>query len=175
MRDRRSNVCPSGHPHCPGYRRSRCARDGPQRQQDERHERRLGVMLFLPLGGGTALPMVPAAVAGLAAIVWLPRAGGQSRRVALAASLLTVALAGVYFVGWQEAAWYPDNPGVWPTLRPTVKVLALAWGPAAEYSFPAAVAGTAAVLGSAVVTPPKFPAAAHRNSPVGLRVRRVVL
>lgn len=109
-----------------------------------------GALVFLPLGGGSALPMVPAALAGLLAVVWLPRASRRSRRIALGASALTVALVGVYFVGWQAATWFPDNPGPVPTLRTTAQVMALAWGPAAEDAFTVLVLVTAAFLGSAV-------------------------
>lgn len=110
-----------------------------------------GVVLLLSLGGGTALPLLPAALAGLGALVWLPRASRRSRGIALGGAVLTVLSVGLYFVGWESAPWYPDNPGVRPTLRVTAMVLALAWGPAAERAFPLAMAGTAVVLGATAV------------------------
>ncbi len=106
---------------------------------------------LLPLGGGSALPMVPAALVGLAALAWLPRATKRSRRIALGAAAGAVLVTGLYFVGWQPATWYPDNPGIVPTARTTVAVLALAWGPASESLLTVAALVTAAFLGSAVV------------------------
>jgi hypothetical protein len=110
-----------------------------------------GTALLLPFGGGTALPMVPAAVVGMLAVVWLPRASRRSRLIALAAVVAAVTLVGVYFIGWEAATWYPDNPGVEPTLRTTARVLALGWGPVAEISYLFFALAAAAVLGSAGV------------------------
>lgn len=106
-------------------------------------------LVLLPLGGGSGLPMVPAAVAGLFAVVWLPPASPVTRRLAVAATVLAAAVTALYFVGWQPATWYPANPGAVATLRTTAQVMALGWGPAVEPSYRLAVFATATLLGSA--------------------------
>lgn len=109
------------------------------------------VVMLLPLGGGSALPMVPAAVAALAAVAWSPEASTRSRRIGVVASVVASGLVGFYFVNWEAATWFPDNPGPWPTLVTTVKALALGFGPGVSGSDRLAVGLVVAFLGSAVV------------------------
>ena len=109
------------------------------------------MVVLLPLGGGTALPLVPFAIAALLVLAWSADAGRSTRRVAGAASVLAVVETGLYFVGWKAATWYPDNPGPPETLETTGKLLALAWGPAAHGRYTLIAVLTAAVLVPAVV------------------------
>ncbi len=109
------------------------------------------MVVLLPLGGGTALPLVPFAIAALLVLAWSADAGRSTRRVAGAASVLAVVETGLYFVGWKAATWYPDNPGPPETLETTGKLLALAWGPAARGRYALIAVLTAAVLVPAVV------------------------
>ncbi len=110
-----------------------------------------GITALLPLGGGSSLPMVPAAIAALLVVTWGPDVPRRSRQLAIGASVVAVVLSALYFVGWHAATWYPDNPGVRPTLSATAKVVALAWGPAAEGSFRLSVLLSAVVLGAVLV------------------------
>jgi hypothetical protein len=103
-------------------------------------------LVLLPLGGGTALPLVPFAVAAVLVLGW-----SSNRRLAVAASALAVAETGLYFVGWKAATWYPDNPGPPETAETAGKLLALGWGPAARGRYAPLLLLTAAVLVPAAV------------------------
>ena len=109
------------------------------------------VLVVLPLGGGTALPLVPFAIAAVLALAWSPRAEPAARWTAVAASVLSVALTGLYFVGWEAATWYPDNPGPPETIETAGKLLALGWGPVARGHYALLALLTAAVLVPAAV------------------------
>jgi hypothetical protein len=104
------------------------------------------VLVLLPLGGGTALPLVPFAIAAVVALAWSPGTDPTVRRVAVGASVLSVVETGLYFVGWKAATWYPDNPGPPETMRTAGKLLALSWGPAAKGHYTVLALLTAAVL-----------------------------
>jgi hypothetical protein len=109
-----------------------------------------GPIVLLPLVGGSALPMVPASLAAL----WFlcpPLREGRSRRILIALGGTALVLVGLYFIGWVRPSWYPDNPGPRPTAKTTAKLLAMGWGPAADWSWSLAVVGMAAVLGSAAL------------------------
>jgi hypothetical protein len=105
-----------------------------------------GALVLLPLGGGTALPLVPFAIAAVLALVW-----STNRRLALASSALAVVGTALYFVGWRAATWYPDNPGPPETAETAAKLLALGWGPAARGHYVPLVLLTGAVLAPAAV------------------------
>jgi hypothetical protein len=106
------------------------------------------VLVLLPLGGGTALPLVPLAIAAVLVLVW---SDPTARRIAVAASTLAVVETGLYFVGWKAASWYPDNPGPPETIETAGKLLALGWGPAARGHYVPLILLTAAVLLPAAV------------------------
>ncbi len=101
------------------------------------------VLLLLPLGGGTALPLVPFAIAAVVVLAWPDR---TARRIAVAASALAVIETALYFLGWKAATWYPDNPGPKETAETAGKLLALSWGPAARGHYVPLGLLTAAVL-----------------------------
>ncbi|MGH8984327.1 MAG: hypothetical protein ACRDY6_10705 [Acidimicrobiia bacterium] len=107
------------------------------------------LLVMLPLGGGTALAMVPAGAAALGSLVLLSPTSRASRRVVLGAAVASGVLVGVYFIGWERPPWYPDNPGPGSTLRTTAKALTLGWGPGVDNSWPLAGVATVVVLGSA--------------------------
>jgi hypothetical protein len=109
------------------------------------------MLALLPLGGGTALPLVPFAIVAVLARTFVPGSERWARRVAVGASVLAVVGTGLYFVGWEAATWYPDNPGPPETIETAGKLLALAWGPAAAGRYVLVALLTAAVLGPAVV------------------------
>ena len=109
------------------------------------------MLVLLPLGGGTALPLLPFAIAAVLARTLVPGASRLARRVAVGASVVAVVETGLYFVSWEPATWYPDNPGPPETIETAVKLLTLAWGPVAADGYALFVLLTAAVLGPAVV------------------------
>jgi hypothetical protein len=122
-------------------------------------------LVLLPLGGGTALPLVPFAIAAVVALAWWPGTRPVVRRVAGGASALAVVLTGLYFVGWKAATWYPDNPGPPETVKTAGKLLALGWGPAARGHYAVLLLLTAAVLvpaGLLVLRGLRRPGAARR-------------
>jgi hypothetical protein len=106
------------------------------------------VVALLPFGGGSAMPMVPALIVGLAVLAWAPSTGRGTRRIVAAGCLLCLGAVVTYFVGWHAPTWYPKNPGPGATLRTTAKALALAWGPVAEGHWLPAFLAAAAVLAS---------------------------
>lgn len=107
----------------------------------------LGVVLaLLPFGGGSAMPAVPALIAGLVILAWSPGTRRTTRRVVTVLCALCLAAVVTYFVGWHAPTWYPKNPGPGATLRTTAKALALAWGPVAEGHWLATFLAAAAVL-----------------------------
>ena len=70
-----------------------------------------GAIVLLPLAGGSALPMIPASILALLALVSSKGTGRGARLVACGSTALSVGLVGLYFVGWERPYWYPDNPG----------------------------------------------------------------
>ena len=109
------------------------------------------MLVLLPLGGGTALPLLPFAIAAVLARTLVPDATRPARRAAVGASVLAVVETGLYFVAWEPATWYPDNPGPPETIVTAGKLLTLGWGPAATGRHAVFALLTAAVLGPAVV------------------------
>jgi hypothetical protein len=88
------------------------------------------IVVLLPLGGGTALPMVPLVLAGVIALAcWRGERRRSMRIGAAVVGGLTLAVIGWYFVGWVKPTGYPPNPGPRGTLATTAKVFAMAWGP----------------------------------------------
>ncbi|TDH20814.1 hypothetical protein EXU57_20680 [Segetibacter sp. 3557_3] len=98
-------------------------------------------MMALPLSGANGLlylvPVVP----------WLTyecyfqfksKEQGGSRLNAyliLVSLIITVVFVFMYFDGYYRPWWNPPNPGIYPTLKTSIKFLALAFGPAAILSW----------------------------------------
>lgn len=110
-----------------------------------------GTLLLLPLSGMIGLLFVPALsvyifYAGWAC--WSGRRGWPARRGLgvwlMTASGAAVVLAALYFVGYEHPYWNPPNPGVGPSLKTMLKVLALGFGPAPQFWWKSGV--VAAVL-----------------------------
>jgi hypothetical protein len=111
-------------------------------------------LLLLPLSGFIGLVFVPALAmyifyAGWAC--WSGRRGWPARRGLgawlMIASSGAVILAGVYFIGYEHPYWNPPNPGVVPSVRTILKVLALGFGPAPYFWFKPGVVGAVLFLG----------------------------
>ncbi|MEO5896001.1 MAG: hypothetical protein ABIS06_09895 [Vicinamibacterales bacterium] len=110
-----------------------------------------GSLLLLPLSGFIGLLFVPPLAAYLFHAGWCTRSGARGWRAnrpvgnwLLFASAATVALAALYFVGYEHPWWNPSNPGVLPSLKIALKVLSLGFGPAPHFWWAPGVA--AAVL-----------------------------
>jgi hypothetical protein len=82
---------------------------------------------------------------------WSGRRGWPVRRGLgawlMIASSGAVILAGVYFIGYEHPYWNPPNPGVVPSVRTILKVLALGFGPAPYFWFKPGVVGAVLFLG----------------------------
>ncbi|MEJ7618601.1 MAG: hypothetical protein WKF30_16910, partial [Pyrinomonadaceae bacterium] len=95
-------------------------------------------LVLLPLCGANGLVFVPVLALcfgyfGFARwrsslITGVPRWGALLWLAAAASALI---LCGVYFIGYVRPWWNPPNPGVWVSLKTSVKFLALGFGPAA--------------------------------------------
>ena len=115
-------------------------------------------LVLLPLCGANGLIFAAAMAPWLAFEGWLhwrSKEGSAERKWIgrclfgfVAAALL---LAGLYFVGYERAAWNPPSPGLAATLKTSAKFLALGFGPAAARSWALSVLAAAAVLLSSAV------------------------
>lgn len=108
------------------------------------------ILVALPLGGGTALAMVPVGCLTLLVFAWSPGTATNVRAVAVASCAVSIALVLLYFVGWERPWWYPPNPGPRPTITTSAKVLSMAWGPVARNAWWLFVLATLLLLASAV-------------------------
>ena len=120
-------------------------------------------LLLLPLSGFIGLLFVPALAAYLFYAGWSCWSGSRGwphRRAIgvwlMGASVATIALSGVYFIGYEHPWWNPPNPGIVPSTKVVLKVLSLGFGAAPYFWWkPAIVLGVIFLCGS-------FLAALHR-------------
>ena len=118
-----------------------------------------GSLLLLPLSGFIGLLFVPPLAAYLFYAGWCSRSGARrwpvNRPVGnwlLFASAATVALAALYFVGYQHPWWNPPNPGVLPSVKVVLKVLSLGFGPAPHFWWAPGVVGAVLFLAASCWT-----------------------
>src|SRR5918993_707670 len=111
-----------------------------------------GALMLLPLSGFIGLLFVPALAAYVFYAGWSCRTGSRGwplRRSTgawlMLASVVTVVLAALYFVGYQHPWWNPANPGIIPSAKVVLKVLSLGFG-AAPYFWWAPAILTAVVF-----------------------------
>lgn len=127
-----------------------------------------GALLLLPLSGFIGLLFVP----GLAAYVfyagwscWSGSRGWPHRRPVgawlMTASVGTIVLSALYFVGYEHPWWNPPNPGIVPSTRVVLKVLSLGFGAAPYFWW------TPAVLAAVVFVSGSFLQALRRVQPSG--------
>ncbi len=97
-------------------------------------------LVLLPLcGGGNGLLYVPTLGALLLYFGWRCRAqhceASQQRSLALwhfSSAILTLLVSAIYFIGYQKPTWNPPSPGIVPSAKTALKVLALGFGPIVE-------------------------------------------
>lgn len=111
-------------------------------------------LLLLPLSGFIGMAFVPAMAAYVCYAGWCCRSGahGWPRRRGtghwlMAAAGGSVLLAGVYFIGYDHPWWNPPNPGVVPSTKIALKVLALGFGASAYAWWAPAVLAAVIFLG----------------------------
>jgi len=97
-------------------------------------------LLMLPLSGFIGLVFVPSLALLIACVGSRCVRGpdGHTRAIGwwlMAASLGSVTLAGLYFVGYQHPTWNPPNPGVLPSLKVILQMFALGFGASAFFWF----------------------------------------
>jgi hypothetical protein len=105
-----------------------------------------GALLLLPLSGFIGLAFLPLTATYVWYVGWRCRTGSNGwphRRVVGTGLILAAAgsllLGAIYFIGYEHPWWNPPNPGVVPSLKVIVKVLALGLGAAAyDWWVPAA-------------------------------------
>jgi hypothetical protein len=106
-----------------------------------------GALLLLPLSGFIGLAFLPVTATYVSYVGWRVRTGSNGwPRHPVAGMWLTLAAAGslllgtIYFIGYEHPWWNPPNPGILPSLKVVVKVLALGLGAAAyDWWLPAAL------------------------------------
>ncbi len=92
--------------------------------------------IALPLCGANGLMYVMPALPWLSYEAFLhfrSKEAGANRSVGLiliTAVLITLLIAGAYFIGYERPAWYPPSPDVITTLITSAKFMSLAFGPA---------------------------------------------
>jgi hypothetical protein len=115
-------------------------------------------LLLLPLSGFIGMAFVPVMAAYVFYVGWCCRSGAhgwpQRRGTGnwlMAAAGGSVLLAVVYFIGYEHPWWNPPSPGVVPSTKIVLKVLALGFG-AAAYAWwaPAVVAAVIFLTSSCV-------------------------
>ena len=110
-------------------------------------------LVLLPLTGASglvfAIALAPwAAWVGMAQLREARAAHRSSTRGALllASAIAAPLLVGVYFIGYVRPWWNPPNPGPLPTLKTTLRFLALAWGAAARNAYAISIVAIVLVL-----------------------------
>ena len=103
-------------------------------------------LLLLPLSGFIGLVYVPsvAAFVGYIGFQCVRGSGAQRQRPGvgwwlIGASVCSLVLAALYFVGYQHPAWNPPNPGVFPSVKVILKMFALGFGASAFFWWAPAV------------------------------------
>lgn len=96
-----------------------------------------GALLLLPLSGFIGLAFLPAMAAYLFYVGWCCHGGrhGWPRRRPVGTWLVTAAagsmvVGAVYFIGYEHPWWNPPNPGVVPSVKVILKMMALGFGAA---------------------------------------------
>ena len=114
-------------------------------------------LLLLPLSGFIGLFFLPPLAAFLLYAGISCRRGwrGWPRKPWLGLWLIAScaggsAIAALYFVGYEHPWWNPPSPGIAPSMRTALKVLSLAFGPAAELWWRPAVAAVGLVVASSL-------------------------
>ncbi|MBA3641670.1 MAG: hypothetical protein H0W53_20855 [Acidobacteria bacterium] len=125
-------------------------------------------LLLLPLSGFIGLIFVPALAAYVFYAGWSCRSGSRGwphrRGIGawlMSASVVTVILGAVYFVGYEHPWWNPPNPGIIPSTKVVLKVLSLGFGAAPYFWW------TPAVVLSVVFLTASLVAALHRIASTG--------
>jgi hypothetical protein len=89
-------------------------------------------VVLLPLSGANGLLFTPFVAWWLAAGTLLHRRDMTARWIApfqIVCVIVSIALVGLYFVGYVRPAWAPHNPGLGPTLKTSAKLVGMALGP----------------------------------------------
>lgn len=112
-----------------------------------------GALLLLPLSGFIGLLFVPPLAAFIAHVglrCLREEVQASSRRWIgwwlIASSGAAVMLSALYFVGYEHPTWNPANPGVVPSLKVILKMIALGFGAAAFFWWAPAVLGAVSFL-----------------------------
>ncbi len=88
-------------------------------------------VVLLPLSGANGLLLTPFVALWLAAGT-LHRRDKTARWIApfqIGCVIVSIALVGLYFVGFVRPAWAPLNPGFWPTVKTGAKLVGMVFGP----------------------------------------------
>jgi hypothetical protein len=117
-----------------------------------------GALLLLPLSGFIGLVFVPPLAGFLAWAGWCCRRGRQGWPVMprtggwlLVASTAAMALAALYFVGYEHPTWNPPNPGIVPSAKIALKILSLGFGAAPFFDWLPGVIGAVLFLSASCV------------------------
>jgi hypothetical protein len=90
------------------------------------------ILVLLPLSGANGLLFTPFAALWCAAGTLMHRRNMTARWIApfqIACVVTSIALAGLYFVGYVRPTWSPPNPGFGATVKTGAKFLGMAFGP----------------------------------------------
>ncbi len=115
-------------------------------------------VVLLPLSGANGVFFVPFFSAWLVYCAFRQwrsvEPGGRGPVTAgllVVAAVISVALAAVYFIGYERPEWVPPNPGVIPSLAAAARFLALGLGPVARSSWILSTVAVGVVLTAATV------------------------
>ena len=89
-------------------------------------------VVLLPLSGANGLLLTPFVALWLAAGTLLHRRGMTARWIApfqIVCVVVSIALVGLYFIGYVRPAWAPLNPGFAPTVKTGAKFVGMVFGP----------------------------------------------
>jgi hypothetical protein len=133
-------------------------------------------LLLLPLCGANGLLLTPPLAAWLMYEALRQARSGEpgAHRSAVVLTLFVVAnfvIVGLYFVGYESSPWNPPSPGLAVTVRTSVKLAAMGFGPGAATSWRLSVllaAGTLLVAGWSLAHAPARRGAEASNPAVPL-------
>jgi hypothetical protein len=94
-------------------------------------------LVLLPLSGANGLLFTPFVALWLAAGTLVHRRDMTARWIApfqILCVIVSIALVGLYFVGYVRPAWGPPNPGFGPTVKTGAKFVGMAFGPVGAYA-----------------------------------------